>query len=281
MTVDTDSASFISDYTYATRKHHNVMKKYQGYFNELFRLDLAYLHYARWTDKGDLLQLVSLPEAQELCLELQGVSDSPFFAKKKNFRTGNTFAYANKDITNVKHNKFRQQTEEKLKINIGFGTLEKHPDFDQLLFWEFYKPKEEKSLLEIQDIILMDCINNAKKLKACFNQFKKDVLLPIASKKDLYRVNLKDIKKENYETQKCALDNTKDVIKKAILHSGIIEKRDLMLDRIKFTPSETKVLDCHLQGMSVKEIARKTKLSHEAVEKCLSMIKTRLRIKKN
>jgi DNA-binding CsgD family transcriptional regulator len=281
MTVDTTSASFVSDYTYATRKYHKVMKKYQEYFNDIFRLDVASFHYTKWNETGDFLELVGSPNIQELFLETQGYSDSPYYTDIKNFRVGNVFSYTNQNISNANHNKCRRKLEEKFKINIGFAISEKYPTFCQLNCWEFYAPKEEKSLLEIQDIILMDCINNAKKLKTCFDQFKKEVLLPIANSEDLYRVNLKDIKKQNYETQKFALDNTKDTIKKALLSAGIFEKRNLMLDRIKFTPPEIRILDYYLLNMSLKEIGKETRLSYKRVENYLNTIKTKLNIKKN
>jgi DNA-binding CsgD family transcriptional regulator len=280
MTVNTTSASFISDYTYASKKHHDVIEKYRGYFNDVFRLDLASFFYERWYPSGEYFSVNSSQHLQELFIETQGFEDSPFCTEYSKFRSQNAFAYKDQDTNNLKHNKFRHALEQQ-NINLTFFITERHPTYCQVIGWDLFTSKNQLSIVESQSVVLQDCINNAKKLKACFNQFKKEVLLPVTKNKDLCRVNLKDIKKDKYKTQEFMLDSTKNEIKRAILSAGIFEKRALMLDRIKFTPTEIRILDYYLQNMSVKEIAAVAKLSHEAVERQINSIKVKLDIKKN
>lgn len=252
------------------------MEKYRGFFNGLFRLDVGCFFYIKYFSSGAFLEIGSHVDMQKLALEKQGYEDSCFMTKHSNFHSRGVFT---KTVKGTKHHEWRRSLEEIFDINIAFAFTDKLPNYSQLVGWEFYAPKEEKNPVEIQNIILMDCVNNSREIKACFEQLKKEIF-PIIENKDLYLVNLKDIKKENYETQKFIVDDNKNEVKKSLLSAGIIEEKDLMLNSISFTPQERKVLDHYLHGMSAKEIGQKIDRSYKTIEEHINFIKAKLNVKR-
>ena len=276
MSTAADIARIKEDGIYVTKKHHDIMEKYRDFFNGIFSFDIGCFFYERVLSSGNALLLSDRIDILELALETEAYSDSCFLTKHSNFNSGGTFS---KRVKGTKHAAWRCALEKDYNISTAFAFANKFSSYSQIIGWDFCFPKEKKSLLEIQNIILMDYINNARAIKACFDQFAQEVC-SIVENKDLYRVDLKDIKRENYDKQMFAIDDNKNLIRQSVLQAGIISEKDFMLEHVHFTAQESKVLNYYLKGMSVKEIGKKIKRSHKTIEEHVSMIKTKLGVKK-
>ena len=276
MSTAAEIARFKEDGTYATKKYRDIMGKYRDFFSDMFTFDIGCFFYERVLPCGRVVLLSDRIDILELALETEAYSDSCFLTKCSNFRSGGTFS---KRVPGTRHALWRCALERDYNISTAFAFSSQFSSYSQIVGWDFYYPKEKKSFLEIQNTILMNYASNLRGIKACFDQFEQEVF-SIIENKDLYRLNLKDIKRENYDTQKFQLDDGNDAVRKSILRCGIISEKDLMLERINFTFQETKVLGYYLQGMSVKEIGKKMNRSHKTVEEHVSMIKTKLGVKK-
>jgi DNA-binding CsgD family transcriptional regulator len=279
MTIDTTSASFVEDYTYATKKYYKTMEKYRGFFNEFFEYNVRSFVYDKIFNDGRILTLTSFPEGLELFVGTEGLEDCPLFTNFNNVNSGSGFFFPNYDLNDVKHNKFREVFEKRYGMNFSFFITEKKHDYYEVVLWEFSRISKQVPITKRQISILQTCLDKAPLLKACHEQFKKE-MFPIIENKDLYRTNLKDFKKELYDTQEHIVAKDTNTIRKALLNAGIIEERDVMLDRVKFTPSERQVLDCYLQGMSAKEIGKAINRSYKTVEEHVNIIKAKLNVKK-
>jgi DNA-binding CsgD family transcriptional regulator len=274
-----NSNNFAEDFMYASKKYCAHMNKHRENFNKFFRNNITSFTYTRSLNNGNFLAICDNPAIQELFLEMGGFEDDPLFTKCEKVNFGSAFIYPNYNINNHKHNCCRIALEEKFNLSYAFVIIEKHPDYCQTINLEFSNPQRETSIIEKQNIVLQDCLDNANLISACFDQFKKE-MFPIIEKEDLFRVNLEKIKQDNYETQEHIVSPHKETIRECLMKIGIIEERDLMLQNIKFTTQERRVIDYYLQGMSAKEIAKEIKRSSRTVEDHISIIKTKLGVKK-
>lgn len=278
--VQDERGNSMEDYAYASKKYASTIEKYRMFFNNVFRHEVIAFGYMRWLKSGEFVDLESSIEMQELFMEMRAYEDSPLLASYKNVNSGSAFRYFNQHVDNPKSNTTRMMLEEKYKVSHGFTITEKYPDYCEVIIWDFAKPARDMTMLEYQNTVLQDCIDNAKAIKACFNQFKQ-TLFPSIKDKDLYRLNLKDIKGENYETQKhIIVDRSKNTIREGLLKAGILEQKDLMLKDIKFTAQEKNIIYNHLKGMTAQEIAESMNRSRRTVEGGLERIKDKLGVKK-
>jgi len=133
-------------------------------------------------------------------------------------------------------------------------------------------------MLEHQNLILKDCLDKHVEIKCCFEKFRES-LHRVIRDTESYHLDLKRLK-QNYDLQKHIIDNEKSTIREGLMKTGILEKKDIALEKIKFTERERLIMEKSLSGLTADSIAKNICLSKRTVEFHLENIKHKLGVKK-